>query len=499
MTHLTRQQFLSSAVALAAPLRSQPSTPATGRPKNVLFLLADQHAPRHLGVEGDPYARTPNLDALAQSGIRFRQAYCTNPVCTPARASLLTGLYTHNHRTWSNATPWPFAIKTLAHHFGRAGYISALIGKMHFVDAQTHGFDYRLDFNDWFQYLGPKTKLYADELAVPNSGSGLPQIDDLWRGQGDPWKEARERDTRQGSVHVGRPSNIPEADHFENFVARETIRFLQRFGGQHPFFLISSFLKPHDPFMPAARFARLFPPGSVELPKTWGKVDLARVPKEIRERIQLDRPTPELKDPEMARTRMAMYYGNLAHLDDCLGQVLRALRELDLEKDTTVVYSSDHGEMLGEHGLWNKFVFYEPSVGVPLLIRAPGVTKPGTAQNSPVSHVSLFPTLLELCGLPAFAGLDGGSLVPLLREPGRPAAGPVFAEYALRTRNAKYMIRDGDWKYCHYVNDLPELYHLREDPQEMDNLAPDRSRRQTMDELRQKLFSWYRPPETAPG
>jgi len=499
MTHLTRKQFLSGAAALATPMRSRPSTQPAGRPKNVLFLLSDQHAPRALGVEGDAYARTPNLDALALSGIRFRQACCTNPVCTPARASLLTGLYTHNHRTLSNVTSWPFEIKTLAHHFGRAGYISALIGKMHFVDAQTHGFDYRLDFNDWFQYLGPKTKLYAEELAVPNSGSGLPQIDDLWRDQGDPWREARERDNRQGPVHVGRPSKIAEADHFENFLARETIRFLKRFGKQHPFFLISSHLKPHDPFMPSERFARQFPPAGVQLPKTWGKVDPARVPKEIRERIQLDRPTPELKDPAMARMRIAMYYANLAHLDDCLGQVLRALRELDLESDTVVVYSSDHGEMLGEHGLWNKFVFYEPSVGVPLLVRAPGITEPGTVQNSPVSYVSLFPTLLELCGLPAPTGLDGGSLIPLMREPSRPAPGPVFAEYALGTRNARYMIRDGDWKYCHYVNDAAELYNLRDDPQEMNNLALEAAHRRRMEGMKQMLFSWHRPVEAGAG
>jgi choline-sulfatase len=251
--------------------------------------------------------------------------------------------------------------------------------------------------------------------------------------------------------------------------------------------------------MPAERFARQFPTASVQLPKTWGKVDPARVPKEIRERIQLDRPTPELKDPAMARMRIAMYYANLAHLDDCLGQVLRALRELDLEDDTIVVYSSDHGEMLGEHGLWNKFVFYEPSVGVPLLIRAPGTTEPGTVQNSPVSHVSLFPTLLELCGVPVPVGLDGGSLIPLMREPSRPARGPVFAEYALGTRNARYMICDGDWKYCHYVNDAAELYNLRDDPQEMNNLALEAAHRRRMEGMKQMLFSWHRPAEAGAG
>ena len=120
----------------------------------------------------------------------------------PSRASLLTGLYTHHHGAYNNGTPWAFEKQTLAHHFHRAGYMTGLIGKMHFVDAQTHGFDYRLDFNDWYQYLGPKTKLYAEELSRANSGSGMPQIDDLWKDAGDPWKGARELDDREGFVHA---------------------------------------------------------------------------------------------------------------------------------------------------------------------------------------------------------------------------------------------------------------------------------------------------------
>src|SRR5260370_28852787 len=149
---MTRKQFLNIAAAgLSARAASafQPSAPSGA--KNVLLLMSDQHRRDAMGIAGDPVARTPNLDSLARSGIRFTSAYCSNPVCTPSRASLLTGLYTPNHQTWSNATPWPFEHNTIAHYFGRAGYMTALIGKMHFVDAQTHGFDYRLDFIAWYQ------------------------------------------------------------------------------------------------------------------------------------------------------------------------------------------------------------------------------------------------------------------------------------------------------------------------------------------------------------
>ncbi len=457
--------------------------------------MSDQHKRDCLGVAGDPIARTPNLDALARESLRFTSAYCSNPVCTPSRASLLTGLYTHHHGSLNNSTPMPVDRRTIAHHFGAAGYTTALIGKMHFVDAQTHGFDYKLDFNDWFQSLGPKTKLYADELGRANSGSGQPEIDDLWRDFGDPWKGARELDTRQGSVAVGRASKIPEQDHFESFVARESVRFLRNYGKRpEPFVLVTSFLKPHDPFMPAARFADMFHASEMKLPDTWGKVDLATVPAEIRESIQRNAPTPELSDPAEARERIALYYANLAQMDDCAGTVLRALHDLDLANDTIVVYTADHGEMLGEHGLWQKFEFYESSCGVPLIVRAPGVTNPGVCAV-PVSQVSLLPTLAELCGVPVRTPIDETSIVPQLRHPETLRNRPVFAEYNLGNPRAKYMIRDGGYKYTFWTHDIAELYDLKNDPHEMNNLALQPSHAAAAAGLKDKLFAWYRPPE----
>jgi choline-sulfatase len=491
---MTRKRFLSLATAgLGRPLLASRAQ-SNGKPKNVLLLMSDQHTRRALGVAGDPVAKTPHLDALARSGVRFENAYCSNPVCVPSRASLLTGLYTHNHGAYNNGTPWPFDKKTIAHHFSRAGYMTALIGKMHFVDAQTHGFDYRLDFNDWYQYLGPTTRLYADELSRANSGSGLPQIDDLWRDFGDPWVDTRERDNRRGQVHVGRVSKIPEQDHFDSFVARESIRFLKQHGNQ-PFFLLTSFLKPHDPFMPSERFAKMFRAEDMRLPDTWGKVDLAIVPREIKESIESNRPTPELQDAAQARLRIALYYANLAQMDSALGQVLNGLRELDLENDTIVLYTSDHGEMLGEHGLWQKFVFYEPSVGVPLIFRVPGLTGTNAASKTPVSLVQILPTLTDLCGIPAPPGLDGGSMSPDLRHPQDTRDTTVFSEYNLRNPHAKYMIRRGRFKFNYYVNDIAELYDLEADSREMRNLALQAEHRGKVEELKAQLFAWYKPPE----
>ncbi len=475
-----------------APWQAGSGTASAHRP-NVLLLMSDQHKRSCMGAYGDHVARTPNLDALAGQSVRFTNGYCNNPVCAPSRASVMTGLYSHHLETQNNSTPYLPTHPTIAHHFNQAGYMTALIGKMHFVDAQTHGFEYRLGFNDWLQYLGPKTQLYADELGRANSGAGLPEIDDLWREEGDPWEGHRTLDGRKGSVAVGRVSLLEERDHFESFVMRETVRFLHAFGNAgRPFFLVSSFLKPHDPFMPAQRFADMFDPNQIHLPASYGKADKSRLPREVVRSIELDAPTPELRDPAEARKRIAFYYANLAQMDDCVGKVLSALRELNLENDTIVCYTADHGEMLGDLGLWNKFQFYEGSCGVPLLFRIPG--RASAVCDVPVSLVSLSATLTELAGVKQIASNDGASLVPLLEEPlRRHDFGPVFAEYDLTGRQPKAMIRLGAWKYTYWLHDMAELYNLDSDPAELHNLAEDPEHSAVARELRARLLAWHQP------
>jgi len=200
---------------------------------------------------------------------------------------------------------------------------------------------------------------------------------------------------------------------------------------------------------------------------------------------------------EQAKRRIALYYANLAQMDDCLGRVLNTLHELDLEKDTVVLYTTDHGEMLGEHGLWQKFVFYEPSVGVPLIVRAPGVTEGGARSKTPVSQVQVLPTLLDVCGLPAASGLDGASFATDLRDPAKMRDTTVFAEYNLRNPRAKAMIRRGDFKYSYYSGDMAELYNLREDPKEMRNLALEPASVGKVDEMKAQLFAWHKPEATS--
>ena len=249
--------------------------------------------------------------------------------------------------------------------------------------------------------------------------------------------------------------------------------------------------------MPAQRFADMFRPEDMKLPDTFGRVDLQTVPKEIRNRIT--NPQSELRDPEKAKAHLAMYYANLAQADDALGQVLKALRDLDLEKDTIVIYASDHGEMLGEHGMWQKFQFYDPSCGVPLMFRVPGMAEAEARCERPVSLVDLMPTLCELCGLTPPGPVDGVSLVDLIQQPKLAKDRKIYAEFALQSPNAKYMMRAGGYKYTHWVNDMPELYNLRDDPKEMRNLAILPEHKGRVADLQAQLFAWHRPAEIKRG
>lgn len=479
----------------AAGAAQQPTAPSFAPKPNVLILMSDQHKRTCMGAAGDPVAITPNLDRLAAESVCFSNAYCTNPVCAPSRASILTGLYSHHLASRGNSTPFSPRHRTIADEFNQAGYLTALIGKMHFVDAQTHGFGYKLEFNDWWQYLGPKAHLYADELGRPNSGAGLPQVETLWDEEGDPWKGRRAPDGRLGSVAVGRASLMKEEDHFESFVARESIRFLEDYArNNEPFLLVSSFLKPHDPFMPAERFAAKFPADQMKLSPTWGKADLKHLPRRVIQAIEECHWTPELRQASSARERMAYYYANLAQTDDCIGQVLSTLARLGLDRNTIVVYASDHGEMLGDLGLWNKFQFYEGSCAVPLMFRIPG-NRP-TQCSQPVSLVSLKSTLAELCSVPNSIVGDGKSFAPLVRNADSNFEyGPIFAEYSLGNSDAKYMVRNGDFKYTFWVDDREELYDLGSDPRELQNLASRSDHQSIAQRLKEVLFAWHRPEE----
>ena len=495
---LTRKQFLgmTGAASLSgagreaqAPSSGGDSGPSSQKP-NILILLSDQHRPDLLTSAGNDLVPTPNIDRIASRGVRFSNAYCPYPVCSPSRMSLLTGLHAHHHHVIGN-TAMDRRIRTVAHHFHDHGYMTGLIGKMHFTDGQTHGFDYRLGFNDWLMYLGPKVRHYINEIASPpnlpvyeryfrtvdDTGSGFPAVRNLWSGE-NPWVgRVKRKDTLA--------SELEAEDHVDTFVAREASKFIQRYKDE-PFFLIAGFLKPHAPFFPPKGWAdELYPPEKMSL-RPVGKI--SKYPRHIRERISWYQADGE----EVLRFRRAGYLGNLAFVDNCIGQVYKTLEELDLLDKTIVIYTSDHGEMDGEHGLYQKFVFFEPSVRVPLIVSWPKLLPQGEVSDALVEYFGIYPTLTELTQTGSPEGIDASSFMPLLQNPGSPGPAAAFAEFALESA-PRYMIRTRRFKYVYNETDIDELYDLESDPGELFNQADDPGLKEVRRRHHEQLLAWFDP------
>ncbi|MGI6704777.1 MAG: sulfatase [Clostridia bacterium] len=480
----------------------------TRRKPNVLLIMTDQHRADMMSCAGRWDVPTPNIDRIAVRGTRFTNAYCPYPVCLASRSSLLTGLYAHHTGAVNNTDRLDWRYRTIAHHFSDNGYLTGLIGKMHFNDAHKHGFQYYLSINDWLMYLGPKSVLYANEIAnhptsqdhffstMIDDGAGFPDVSGLWE-HGSPWVGQVKRfdfDTMRTMA-----SELEAEDHLDMFIARESVKFLKSYA-EHPFFLVTSFMKPHTPFFPPREYAEKYPIDDMILPPVG---DIQQYPEHIQKRIRI---TQSVK-PRNRKAHMAGYRGNLAFVDTCIGYVYDALEELGLLENTIVVYTSDHGEMDGDHGLFQKFCLFEPSVKVPLIISYPKHLPENKVNDALIEYIGLYPTLAELTetemntrttlvemqGAPK--KIDSSSFSEMLFNENAQGPDAVFAEYNLKADICQYMIRTHKYKYIHHEGASHELYDLESDPQEDRNLINDPGMKGIIEELRDRLFEWYRPEE----
>ncbi len=448
------------------------------RGPNVLWIMCDQLSRLALPAFGGPYAvETPHVDRLAREGTVFETCYTPSPVCVPARFSALTGLYPHRTGCVGNNTPLPMRFRTAAHHFGRQGFVTAMVGKMHPVDAQTHGFDVLVDFGHYYDYLGPKTAVFAQGMGAADSGCGVPWVS-TYTGGRSPWRDVAASPTQ--------PDLLEEEDHPDSFFAREACRFLEQYGrDEAPFFLFVSFLRPHKPFAPPRRFAERYTPEWVCLPPPPKGYDPERVPPQAR-----PRPVPGAFTPEgdaAARAWIAPYCGNVAHVDDCTGRILGALDRLNLAEDTLIMFMSDHGDMLYDHGLAAKFSFFDASSRVPLIIRWPGRVRAGARCGEVVDLGDLVPTCLEAAGAPVPEGLGGSSFWGACDPGGRRPKGWALSELALGGPRPMYMLRTERWKFNRYVQGQSELYDMRADPGEVNNLADEVTHQAVVQELSARL------------
>ena len=413
-------------------------------PPNILLVMADQMA---AGVPAD----APALDGLAADGVSFDAAYCPSPLCSPSRASMLTGLLPSRTGVFDNAAEMRASLPTVAHHLRAAGYATTLAGKMHFVGPdQHHGFEERLT-----------PDVYP---------AGLEWTPD-WRAGPEerlPWYHT------MGSVLEPAAAPASMQGDYDDEVAFHATRALfdhaRRRAGE-PFFLVASFTHPHDPWEVPQRY--------------WDRYDAAAIPPPAVGPIPLEQADPHSRrlramsgvdaaglSEEQVRDARHGYLASVSFVDERIGRVLAALAESGLEERTVVVFTADHGEMLGERGLWFKMAFFEGSARVPLLVRLPGSVRAASRVARPVSLLDLMPTLLALAGVEVPDGLDGTSLAGLLDGSGRGGPDEVVAEYlAEGVRDPAVMIRRGEHKYIRCGTDPELLYDLASDPRELNDLS----------------------------
>jgi len=292
-------------------------------------------------------------------------------------------------------------------------------------------------------------------------------------------------------------SQLEPEDHLDMFLARQAAKLITRYRRQ-PFFLVVSFMKPHSPFYPPRQWAEKYPVSKMKLPDVG---DISKYPRHIQRRIQNTKKLGEKRQ----RAHRAGYLGNLAFVDTCIGYVYNALEKEGLTDNTIVVYTSDHGEMDGDHGLYQKFCLFEPAVRVPLIVSYPNHLGQNKVTGALTEYFGLYPTLAELTGIESpkrttlldIAGaptrIDAASFADILRNPDMKGPDAAFSEFNLRSRTCEYMIRTRRYKYIFNHGSTHELYDHEADPGEFVNRINDPALKKVRDELREQLFAWYNP------
>ena len=419
---------------------------------NVLLLMVDQLAASWLPAYGHDVVQAPNIEALAATGVVFERAYCASPLCAPSRSALLTGRLPSRTGVYDNAAELRASEPTVTHSLRAAGYFTCLSGKMHFVGPdQLHGFEQRLT-----------TDVYPADLDwTPN-----------WRVPPTvrlPWYHTMESVLTPGVCTASMQMD------YDDEVAHRAVRKLHdlgRDGGGQPFFLTVSFTSPHDPWELRPRYWERYDPAAIELPAV-GPIPRSQAdPHSVRLRDMSGIDDAPLTDEQVRRARHG-YYAAISYIDERIGDVLAALAESGLGDDTIVLFTADHGEMLGERGLWYKMAFFEAAARVPLIVSAPGRLAPARVPE-PVSQLDLAPTLIDICAVESAGALAGRSLAAGLE--GRTLGdADVAVEYlAEGVTSPAAMLRRGRHKYIWCGDDPEQLYDVEADPHELVNLAGER-------------------------
>ena len=433
-----------------------------GKP-NILIFMVDQLNGTLFPDGPADWLHTPNLRALVQRSTRFRNAYTASPLCAPGRASFMSGQLPSATRVYDNAAEFASSIPTYAHHLRRAGYQTCLSGKMHFVGPdQLHGFEERLT-----------TDIYPPDFGwTPDYRKPGERID--W------WYH------NMGSVTGAGVAEITNQMEYDDEVAYHATRKIYDLGRGHddrPWCLTVSFTHPHDPYVARRKYWDLYEECEHLLPPVPAMDYEDHDPHSKRIFDANDWRSFDITEEDIRRSRRA-YFANISYLDDKIGEVMEALRGTRAEEDTIILFVSDHGDMLGERGLWFKMSFFEGSARVPLMISAPQMA-PGLIET-PVSNIDICPTLCDLAGVSmdeVMPWTTGESLVPLGQGGARTS--PVAMEYAAEASYSPMVaLRAGRWKYTNCALDPEQLFDLHADPHELTNLADDPAHIDTLERFR---------------
>ncbi len=434
---------------------------------NILIIMVDQLNGTLFPDGPADWLHAPNLKALAERSTRFANAYCASPLCAPSRGAFMSGRLPSNTGIYDNAAEFPSDLPTYAHHLRRAGYQTGLSGKMHFVGPdQLHGFEQRLT-----------TDIYpADFGWTPDYRKPGERIDWWYHNMGSV--------TGAGVAEI---TNQMEYDDEVAFMAGQKLYDLARGHDARPWCLTVSFTHPHDPYVSRRKWYDLYEDCAHLQPRTAALDYEDHDPHSRRIFDANDWRSYTITEPMVARARRS-YFANISYLDEKIGALLQILE--DTRQQAIVVFTSDHGDMLGERGLWYKMTFYEGSARVPLMIAAPGLP-PGRI-DTPVSLLDLCPTLADLAGADMASVMpwtDGESLLPLAT--GTPRQSPVMMEYAAEASITPLIcLRESRWKYTACLADPEQLFDLAADPDEMHNLADDPDHATRLDHFRGLATRW---------
>jgi choline-sulfatase len=417
-------------------------------PANLVFIMADEHNAAFMGCAGHPMVKTPRLDRLARSGTRFTAAYTPSPLCVPARAAMATGRHVHETGYWDGAIAYDGRVRGWPHRVSETGHPVASIGKLHYRGPEVDtGFDETIEAMHLADGVGDVQGLLRE--AMPPKAACRRLADELGRGD---------------SNYLRYDRRVTEAAC--SWIEREAAR-----ADDKPFALFISFAAPHYPLIAPPEFYDLYDGLDVPMPETLGPDDPALHP--WVSAIRTAWPYDDYMDDEKRRIAVVAYLGLTSFMDANVGRVLDALDETGLGARTRVIYASDHGECLGNRGLWGKMTMYEDSALIPLIMAGPGIPA-GREVDTPVSLIDICPTVLAALGEgPGESGRDlpGRSLIGIANEADDPGRAILSQYHGAGAAGAAFMVRKGRYKYIHYVGHRPELFDIARDRLERRNLA----------------------------